>query len=158
MEPNVFDNLVRQFGARVGLPDMKLDDSGLCRVVLDETVNLDFELSSDCQTLYLYSALPPMDNNVEVDLMKALLTANYGLHRSCQFRFAYDENAHEFLLLETIPAKGIDLETFDQILQNFARTATTWHSNCRKGELGGSSSQSGSEGSEEGGDRHLPFV
>lgn len=155
METNVFEELVRQFGVRVGLPEMKLDDSGLCRVVLDETVNLDFELSSDKQTLYLYSALPPTDAEVENELMKALATANYGLHRSCNCRFVFDENANEFLLLETISANGINLESFDEILQNFARTATTWNTNCRRREFG-SSDIKNSDSSE--GDRHLPFV
>src|SRR6201991_1200178 len=137
METNIFEELIRQFGARVGLPEMKLDEAGLCRVVLDETVNLDFELSSDSQTLYVYSALPSTDLDVESDLMKALLSADYALHRSCNCRFAFDENANEFLLLETISSNAMNLELFDQILQNFARTATTWHTNCRRREFGG---------------------
>ncbi len=155
METNAFEELIRQFGARVGLPEMKLDEAGLCRVVLDETVNLDFELSSDAQMLYVYSALPPIDQEIETDLMKALLAADYALHRSCNCRFAFDENANEFLLLETISGNGMDLEMFDQILQNFARTATTWHTNCRRREFGPPKATDSAASS---GEIHLPFV
>ncbi len=157
METNVFEELIRQFGARVGLPEMKLDDAGLCRVVLDETVNLDFELSSDAQTLYVYSSLPSIDFDVESELMKALLSGNYALHRTCNCRFAFDENANEFLLLETISGNGVSLEVFDQVLQNFARTATTWHTNCRRREFGGPPATDTTDSSG-GGDHYLPFV
>lgn len=154
MEKTAFEELIRQFGARVGLPEMKLDEVGLCRVVLDETVNLDFELSSDGQMLYIYSALPPIDQEIATELMKALISANYALHRSCNCRFAFDENANEFLLLETISGNQMDLETFDQILQNFARTATTWHTNCRRREFSGGGNVTESSS----GEMHLPFV
>ena len=140
MEPSVFIELIKQFGIRVGLPEMKLDDAGLCRVVLDESINLDFELSSDGQTLYVYSALPPMDVEIQNEAMKAFLASNYAFHRSGNCRFAFDENSNEFLLLETISSKGLDLELFDQILQAFARTATNWHTNCKRREFNPSAS------------------
>lgn len=136
MEPT-FADLIIEFGKIVQLKDMKLDQAGLCRVVLDERVNIDFEVSADGESLYIYSAMPPLDASVDVEFMKALLNANYALHRSCQSRFTYDENAHEYVLCEVIPRKGIAIEILEQILQNFARIATTWYSNCLRGDFSG---------------------
>lgn len=127
--------LVVQFGKKVGLPDMKLDDRGLSRIVLDDNINIDFELSADKERLYIYSDLPYIDLENKEKLMAALLKANYDLHRRSNSRFAFDEKLDKFLLLCVIPEKGLTFEALHEELQTFARTATTFHKNCLLGQF-----------------------
>lgn len=122
--------LVKEFGVRIRLRGLELDEGGLCRVILDECTAIDFELDAE-DRLHLYCVLPPSAQSQQLTL--ALLEENYALHRApYSMAFGRDRDAGEMVLHLYLPPQIETLDQFDEALKAFSETACRW---CEKARV-----------------------
>jgi Tir chaperone protein (CesT) family len=125
-----WNSLVSEFGRSIGLSEMSLGDTGLCRVELDDCTAIDFE-TDGVGRLHLYCILPKVSETSRPTLHSAMLEANYSGHREAlPVRFAIDPANREELLHFTVPAESAEsLETFSTLVSDFSALAHVW---CHK--------------------------
>ena len=73
---NRFRNLLGDFGASIGIPELELDEENRCTLGFDEVV-VSFELGADAESIHLYAYLGDVVQANADALFSALLDANY---------------------------------------------------------------------------------
>jgi len=127
-----WNSLVAEFGRSIGLEEMSLGDTGLCRVELDEVTAIDFEIDGDGR-LHLYCILPKVPEVSRPALHTAMLESNYSGHRAvAPVCFAIDPANGEEILHFMVPAEGDhSLEIFSTLVSDFSALAHAWCHKCR---------------------------
>ena len=140
--PN-WNSLVTEFGRSIGLEEMSLGDTGLCRVELDEVTAIDFETDGDGR-LHLYCILPKVPEDQRPVLHTAMLEANYTNHRAlAPVCFAIDPANGEEILHFMLPGEvDLSLETFSTLVSDFSALAHAWCLKCRDFRNGAPSAHS----------------
>ena len=102
--------------------NLEFSDEGTCSTILSDTLRLDFEIDESSGEVFLYGPLSPQPNIAATENLVALLDYNYRVHRDANYRFVYDSEASEFLLLGTLPPGVEKIEELDAVVIRFAQS------------------------------------
>ena len=101
------ETLIRQFGETVGLPDLKLDSENICSLVVEDEIEVFFEvLDFNSNVIRLNSPLADL-NSVPESLYKLLLEANYNGIGTGAAALSIDPHSSEVLLTQPVQADKI---------------------------------------------------
>jgi hypothetical protein len=115
-----FPELIAEFGASAGIPDMRFDENGLCRIVIDGDTMIDFELNTETQTMLLIGHVIPSVEEAGEDVLAGSLALNAEVARNKGSFLAYDEPGDEMLLLRRLDHTGMRYPDFEAVLNEFA--------------------------------------
>ena len=76
MSSTVMNNLLREFGASIGIPDLQIDEEYRCNMMFDD-VPVSFELGDGDESIYIYSLLGHVPDDGLEQFYAELLHANY---------------------------------------------------------------------------------
>lgn len=128
------ESVLTELGNQMGLPNLKLDDNKVCRLVFDKKFTIDIEASEDLKTVHIYSALciiPPRDKE---NLYESLLEANLFGRGTGGAAFGVDLEMGEILLSRTIEMERTDYQDFVNILESFVNHVEAWTEKIDTGE------------------------
>lgn len=128
------EEILKELGNQMGLPNLKLDDNKVCRLIFDKKFTVDIEASEDLKTVHLYSALciiPPRDKE---NLFESLLEANLFGRGTGGASFGVDLEMGEILLSRTLVMEKTDYQDFVNILESFVNYVEAWTDKIDKGE------------------------
>lgn len=130
------ESILTELGNQMNLPNLKLDDNKVCRLIFDKKFTVDIEASEDLKTVHLYSALciiPPRDKE---NLYEALLEANlFGRGTGINASFGLDLEMGEILLSLTFKDMDkVDYQDFVNALESFVNHVEAWTDKIDKGE------------------------
>lgn len=126
--------LLLELGNQMGLPNLKLDNNKVCRLIFDKKFTVDIEASEDLRIVHLYSALciiPPRDKE---NLYEALLEANLFGRGTGGASFGVDLEMGEILLSRTLEMEKTDYQDFVNVLESFVNHVEAWTEKIDKGE------------------------
>lgn len=114
-----FNELIKQFGDATGLTGMSLDDNGICRIVIDGSTTIDFELNSKDDTLLLIGHVVTSVSEADDDVVEASLILNAEIASNKGRFLAYDEAEDKILLLRLLDDKAMHYGEFEKTLNAF---------------------------------------
>lgn len=126
--------ILLELGNQMGLPNLKLDNNKVCRLIFDKKFTVDIEASEDLKIVHLYSALctiPPRDKE---NLYEALLEANLFGRGTGGASFGVDIEMGEILLSKTLEMEKTDYQDFVNVLESFVNHIEAWTDKIDKGE------------------------
>lgn len=119
--------LLSDFGASLGLPELSFDETGHCALVFDDVgVNLDF--IEETQDLLVYSLLGMADEAQRDDpaVLLPLLHANYFGMGAAGGQIGIDKASGAVTLSRAYPLRLLDLPELTSCLQAFVNTCEYW--------------------------------
>lgn len=117
---STFPDLIKEFGSTAGIPGMRLDDNGLCQIVIDGEITIDFEANAEEKTLLLVGHVVPSVDEAADDVLAVSLILNAEIGRNKGSFLAYDEAGDELLLLRRLDNPAMRFSEFETVLNDFA--------------------------------------
>ena len=108
---DILNNLLEEFGASTGMPELELDEENRCNLMFDE-VAVSFELSPDEASVYLYSYLGDVVNNDSKAVFSALLDANYLFRGTLGATLGVDEASGRVVMIRLEDLSTLRLSRF----------------------------------------------
>ena len=122
---NLLKNLIAEFGASIGIPELTLDEENRCNLMFDE-VAVSFELSPDEDAVYIYAYLGdvvPGNNNA---LFASLLDANYLFRGTGGATIGVDEASGRVVMIRSEDLSALRLSRFSSLAEEFINLAELW--------------------------------
>ncbi len=120
------DNLLADLGQRMGLPNLKFNEHGLCRLAFDTTILIDVERGDDPQSVHLYSVLAPIPAEGREALFERLLTANLFGHETGGATFGLDLLNNDIVLSRTLDTTRLDGNDFAAQVDVLVNAVENW--------------------------------
>ena len=147
MSSTVMNNLVREFGASIGIPDLQIDEEYRCNMMFDE-VPVSFELGDGDESMYIYSLLGHVPDDGLEQLYAELLHANYDFADNGGSTLSVDSQSGNVVLLREERLELLRLSRLESVVEQFVNVAEGWMSRLRGGgtnEVGAPSGEAVSE-------------
>lgn len=140
------DDLLAELGSKMGLPQLKLDQNKVCRLVFDKKYTVDIEASEDLKTVYVYSALCIIPPENKETLYQSLLEANLFGRGTGGAAFGIDLEMGEVLLSTQLDMDDVDYNKFVQVLESFVNHVEAWTQKIDSGDYARESAPASSIG------------
>ncbi|MCF7729398.1 MAG: type III secretion system chaperone [Chthoniobacterales bacterium] len=142
-----FQNLLKELGASVGLPDLKPSDDGLCSLRFDDRVTIDLECNDETGAIIFSSIvatlLPYQTEKLYPDLLEAnLLWAGTG-----GATLGVDPATLSVFMCYQEKIIGMEFLRFQELLKGFSDVALFWNKRIQEGEDSASSQITAEPGS-----------
>jgi len=131
------ENMLSEFGASIGIPDLKPDEEHRCNLMFDE-VAVSFELGVDDESIYIYTLLGPVPEGDVESVYADLLHANFVFDGTGGATFCVDPGTKGIVLLRAERLESLRLARFEVLLEDFVNVAERWMKRAQSGELGAS--------------------
>lgn len=118
--------LLESLAAQIGLPQLSLDNNGVCRLVFDAKLTLDLEPADNGATVYLYAVIGNAPLTAPGELFSSLLSANYFCRETGSAFFSYDTDSGDILLQQKFLLDGLTPPVFLAQFEQFVATAESW--------------------------------
>ena len=132
MSSSVMNNLIREFGASIGIPDLQLDEEYRCNMMFDE-VPVSFELGDGDESMYIYSLLGHVPDDGLERFYAELLHANYVFADSGGSTLSVDSQSGNVVLLREERLELLRLSRLESVVEQFVNVAEDWMSRLRSG-------------------------
>ena len=137
MSRSVMENLLAEFGASIGIPDLRPDAEQQCNLMFDD-VAVSFELGVGDESLYIYSLLGDVPETGAEAAYADLLGANYSFGGTGGSTLSVDPQTGNIVLIREERLEALRLPTFEAVVQDFVNVAEQWMKRIRNGDFGGS--------------------
>lgn len=132
MSSTVMNNLLREFGASIGIPDLQIDEEYRCNMMFDE-VPISFELGDGDESMYIYSLLGHVPDDGLERLYAELLHANYVFADNGGSTLSVDSQSGNVVLLREERLELLRLSRLESVVEQFVNVAEGWMSRLRSG-------------------------
>jgi hypothetical protein len=114
-----------EFGATVGLEDLRLDEAGHCVLAIDDTlvVNLELDAAKGSAVLYSWLGVPTGDLP---EIYGQLLQANYLGQGTGGATLGLQAETGGIVLSQSVALEHLDLPRFNTALETFVNQAERW--------------------------------
>lgn len=118
------DSVLGQFGDKIGLPNLALDEHNNCALCFDDGMVVDLELVSSALVLFTELGLLTEVNRLEI--CETFLEANLFWNGTDGATVGLNRVSDSLLLCDKAPADTLCLEGFETFLNRFITTAEAW--------------------------------
>lgn len=130
---NISDALT-ELGSQIGLSDLALNDAGLCRVLFDDSLTVDFESMDEGRTLHVSSVVLPFAPELQgEEFLKQLLQANLLGIATGGAHFSASELEGEILFERSLDIQSMDFTGFTQAIESFVNHLEGWREKLASG-------------------------
>ena len=121
------EELLKQLGAAIGLPQLRLEE-GSCRLVFDGALPVDVEEGDGEEEAHLLSHLGPLppEGEQEGAYFRRMLQANHFGRETGGMTLALVPSEGQFFLCGIVPLAGVTVDSFSRLLARFARESHRW--------------------------------
>ena len=148
MSSTVMNNLLREFGASVGISDLQIDEEYRCNMMFDE-VPVSFELGDGDESIYIYSLLGRVPDDGREQLYAELLNANYVFADNGGSTLSVDSRSGNVVLLREERLELLRLSRLESVVEQFVNVAESWMRQLRSGGTNEVDAPRGEEASEQ---------
>lgn len=126
MSEQIARDLLREFGARIKLPMLGLDEEGNACVDVDEAyvINLEYDADEDALLLYTWLGLVPERNTAEI--LRRLLSANYFWTENNGATLSIEEETNGIVLVDRTGCHAFDINQFESRMQGYMNVVERW--------------------------------
>ncbi len=116
---------IQQFGEKVGIADLALDDQQLCELTVGDGLDVFFQGTESETELRLNGRVGFLPGDDTATLM-GLLTANYNGEGTGAAALGVDTETDEVILGQAIDVAGLDADAFLETVETFVKYLTYW--------------------------------
>lgn len=144
------ETILQEFGASIGIPDLKPDEEYRCNMQFDD-VAVSFELGVDEDRMFIYALL---GNAAEADteaVYVSLLQANYIFEGTAGSTLSIDPRSGGIVLMRAERLNALRLATFEALVEDFVNVAEQWMKRIQSGDFEARAARSPAESLPSGG-------
>jgi hypothetical protein len=125
MTAEAMQNLFKEFGETIGIPDLQPDEENRCNLMFDE-VAVSFELNQDGNSIYVYSYLGDVPSENREQFYAGLLDANYTFKHTQGATLGVEYASKKVLLIREYGLEAMRLASFEHAVEQFVNLAEYW--------------------------------
>ena len=125
MSSTVMNNLLHEFGASIGVPDLQLDEEYRCNMMFDD-VPVSFELGDGDESMYIYSLLGHVPDDGLEQFYAELLHANYVFADNAGSTLSVDSQSGNVVLFRQERLELLRLSKLESVVEQFVNVAEGW--------------------------------
>lgn len=114
--------ILKQFGERIALETLELNEDGSCRIIFDNHLEVNLEMDDVTDSLLLISPVVKADEELFADALE--LNLFWGQLHGC--RFILLRSANVLALMRRLSIKKLNLAIFEETLEMFLETVAVW--------------------------------
>ncbi len=118
--------LVADFGAHIGVPDLRLDETGQACITLEDGLVVSLLHQGMRPSLMVAAPMPPEATDNEA-VLRSLLKANMSWPQTNGGTFALAQDSAIPMLMCLIPLPSLDVQTLDRQMAEFIDLVRYWH-------------------------------
>lgn len=123
----ILTNALSELGQQINLHDLQLNEAGLCRVVFDDSIPVDFESIDEGRTLNLSSVVAPFrPNSQDESFFELLLSGNLLGVATGGAHFSISQEDSEVLFERSIDIESSDFSSFTKDVESFVNHLEAW--------------------------------
>lgn len=115
-----FREIIKEFGTAAGIPGLELGADGLCRIIIDGSTTIDFELGDKDETLLITGQVLPEAEEAGQEAFATAMLLNMDLAQNKGSFLAFDGAEDEFILIRRLDNPAIRYGDFETVLNDFA--------------------------------------
>lgn len=120
-----FSDLMKEFGAKVGISDLAPDDENICRVDIDG-MSIAFFGFAEADSVVTWAEVSEPPPEGEAMLYRVLMESMFMGQGTGGSAFSVEPSTGKIYLHRLDPLKILDLESFCQMLEKFVNTLEQW--------------------------------
>ncbi len=129
-----FQNLLKDLGSSVGLPDLKPSDDGLCSLRFDDRVTIDLESNDETGAMIFSSIVATLLPYQTEKLYAELLEANLLWAGTGGATLGVDPATLSVFMCYQEKIEGMEFLRFQELLKGFSDVALFWNKRLQQGE------------------------
>lgn len=137
-----FASYISQYGQSVGLPELKLNEAGMCSLTFDGKIAVDIIYHKDVDQCVLASVVGTLPSENQEECFKQLLISNaYGIENKGA-SIGIEEAENRIILSYVFIPSIVSFDLFKTLLGNFVTLTEKWQEQYESllGSLGSSES------------------
>lgn len=128
------NEMVQYIGKRLGIPELCLNEMGLCRIRLNDSIVIDFEEDDTKNWLHVFAALTDDAANLSRDTLLKLLRAHYLFNDTAHASFGLDAEDRLCLFMRA-PTSEMAEELWVEMFEAFFPRISNGKKNCPAEQL-----------------------
>lgn len=128
-----FDNLLKDLGNNIGLPDLKPSGKGLCSLRFDDKVTIDLECHEQSGVLTFSCIVGTVAEHEAAAFYPQFLEANLLWGGTGGATLGVDRTTMNVFLCYQEHLEEMDFPRFQQLLKGFSDTALFWYQRLQQG-------------------------
>ncbi|MEM6933444.1 MAG: type III secretion system chaperone [Pseudomonadota bacterium] len=121
------DALMSEFGARIELPDFRLDENGQGCILTEKDAVFTFDYIDAANTLVIYTSIAEIVPSRRQELYGEMLKANFFWQETLGATLAVSPDGRFALLMTSISAGRLDIDSLSQVYLNMAYLTDAWY-------------------------------
>lgn len=119
-------DLLIEYGRKKGLGKIELEDSGICRVLVNDSSVVTFEMSLDGQGFYIYAIVTSIPPEKERELGIMALKGNLFGRETGQANLGFLPQSRSLVLSHYFEEYSTDYPLFERKFEEFMQYLTYW--------------------------------
>ena len=144
MSQAIMNNLIREFGTAIGIPDLQIDEDNRCNLMFDD-VAVSFELAHGDESMFIYALLGTVPNREADSFLAAMLRANHLLAATLGSTLSIDPKNNDAVLIREERLDSLRLPRLETIVEDFVNVAELWMGHLDAGTVDDSPAQPASD-------------
>ena len=120
---NYLPNFIQRYGKEVGLPNLKLNDNGVCSLCFANNINVDIVYNEKINQCFFASPICLIPNNDREKFYEQLLISNNTYNENGGVNLGIEEEQNRVVLSYTFIADTFSYFKFKNVLKNFVDIA-----------------------------------
>lgn len=133
--------VLREFGAKIGLPQIDFNSDNFCTLAFDDVI-VNFELPGDGEYLAFYLWIAAIEEERRPEVAQAVADANYLFSGTHGATLGMSRSSGDLVLAAQVADATLTLPRLEQILENLINLAEAWRIRLTEGEHPGSAPNS----------------
>lgn len=121
-----FSSYITNYGREVGLPNLKLNESGVCSLSFDGKINVDIVYNKDNDQCFFASPIGAVPADGHEEFYRQLLVSNAFGTENGGAVLGIEEEEERVVLSYTFIASTFSFELFKTVLGNFVTMVENW--------------------------------
>lgn len=119
-------HLLDGYGKERGLSALNVDESGICRVVINDSLVISIEKSFYRKGFFFYAIVGSIPIGRECEVSKMAMQGNLFGKETGTASLGFLENMQDLILFEYLEEDGVDLALFEEKFNTFTECLVYW--------------------------------
>ena len=120
------NELIKELGLALGLPDLQLNPEGCARLVFDGSIAINLEVDAERSCLHLHSLLGRVPREGRDALLYSMLKGNLFGNKTAGATLSIDSLREEAVLCRSIELDYLSVPRLKDILEKFVQVTELW--------------------------------
>jgi Tir chaperone family protein CesT len=123
---NPLAHVIREFGEKIGIPQLAFDDRGFCQLAFDDRTVVQIQANDEAGTCVLFSLVATLEQSDRLPIYESLLQANLFWSGTDGATLGVEPQTGSVFLARQLPQQVMNLPTFETMMESFVSMVEFW--------------------------------